>query len=425
MKPPLPRLRCLPRRPPTLPQHLIRRNAFHNDHSPTNQRPDRPQQHRPYPNRQQTQRQQAQNPPFDPRYRDLAYNKSRPDKNRYINHHESPILHLDPMRIGRSAQTIFRCPLFFIQYSSAILLLSAHSILVNPFHPLLRASLNRHAETHDLGYFFHLHTSSKTFTGRESHVRKAIRGKVRTAWETALTSRGYDVKTGRFVKHLQADWDPTKQIRQQDIRGTISINPNEACWRASFKDLVANFERGLDVVLACRRKDPAMEHMMQPESLYKFYEHRRSSLLRKYTNMGYGLTINGEAAANFRDAVNNREQGGQNGPQLVQVDGQTYDVGSLKISDDRKKVGLVLPDELDDDEIVASQSGSSDKLPGGISSSDLDWGLDDIGLIGASDAAPERGQKKGKGQRKGSRESSNAGRADRRGSLSVPVDDGF
>ncbi|KAJ6259468.1 hypothetical protein Dda_5105 [Drechslerella dactyloides] len=413
MKPPLPRLRgLLPRRrhhPTTLPHDLTRRrhaHAIHNDHGPPSQRADHPR-----PNHQ---RKHDRGPPS--RYQDLAVNSHQTHYPKYINRNVNAVFHLDPTRIGKSATTVFRCPHFYIQYSSAILLLSAYSILVNPFHPLLRASLKRHAETYDLGFFFHLHTSSKAFTGREAFVRKAIRGKVRSAWETALTNRGYDAHTGRFVRHLQADWDATRQVRQQDLRGTVSVNPNESCRTARFSELVAQFEKGFDAVMGCGRKDPGMEVMMQPEKLYKFYDNRRSLLLRKYTSMGYGLSINGEEATGFKAAVGNR--GGERGDeQLVQVDGETYDVGPLKMSDQRKKVGLVTPGEELKTFHGGRGGGGGDAGAGGLSSRDLDWGLDDMDVFSSGKATSEKSQRTGKKHAKPGKNP--------RATWSPPADDGF
>ncbi|EWC44004.1 hypothetical protein DRE_01356 [Drechslerella stenobrocha 248] len=402
MRTPLTRLRALRR--PICCLRPARHSIHHDTRRQDHQQHPRPRQHqhqyqhpshkpsagRKDRNHGQQQQQSGHQPPavtlrHEPRnYKDLAFGNQRPTNNPYQNH--GAIIHLDATRIGRSATTIFRHPLFYIQYSSAILLLSAANILINPFHPLLRSSLNRHADTHETGYFFHLHTSSKVFTGRESHIRKTIRGKVRSAWETVLRGRGYDPSTGRFVRHLQPDWDATKQVRQQDIRGTISVNPSQDCRAAPFKELVESFEAGFDAVRDCRRKDPNMEELMRPENLYRFYDQRRRTLLNKYRTMGLGLGIKGGEATQTNSVVGwkaaaEAQAAGGDGERLVSIDGDIYDIGPLRMADRKKSVAPVVSVVEGDEEggvqdgDVGDEEEEDGAALGPTASSELDWGF--------------------------------------------------
>ncbi|EPS42790.1 hypothetical protein H072_3197 [Dactylellina haptotyla CBS 200.50] len=331
------------------------------------------------------------------------------------------VLNLNILGVQRASITVYESPLLTVRYCSAILLLRTYGVLLNPFHPLLRSALKRHEETFDTGYFFHMHTSSKAVTGKQSSVRKYVRGKVRNAWETVLTRRGYDVKTGRFVKHLKPGWYPSAgDIRQQDVKGTISVNPNEACKQAAFEVVQKDCEKALQAVLDCKHRNRKVEHMMQPWNLWRYYDWKRRVLLKRYIDLGYGLSINGEEGWRFQDAVKALRQGedpriggqkGEDGGYIVEMEGRTLDIAPLKRSTAATKTGFKLDGSLaiaemvkderldtdiEDDIAVEQIYGKLGDNEMGISASGgLDWGLDNLGADEEDDEASKPGSRKG------------------------------
>ncbi|KAF3939461.1 hypothetical protein ABW19_dt0204321 [Dactylella cylindrospora] len=329
---------------------------------------------------------------------------SKPKRFNFASPNNRHVQHLNPTAIARSSVTIFQSPLLSVQYCSAILLLRAFSVLMNPFHPLLRPALINHEETYDIGYFFHLHTSSKLFTGREAVVRRSIRGKVRAAWTQIMQEKGYDPNTGRFVGHLQKGWDPTTQVRQQDVKGTVSLLPGAACNTAPFTDILRDCERGLEAVRKCKVRNQYMEDMMRPANLFRYYDWRRRLLLKKYTELGYGLSINGQSATRFKQAIRDlrgeagKAMTGPDGEYLLDIDGETYDIGRLKRKQGRKKPGFLVPGEVGEvseggkveeaedtvvDEEMEKMYGAinlEDMQGGSEGKGGLDWDLDDLDL---------------------------------------------
>ncbi|KAK6510373.1 hypothetical protein TWF506_009483 [Arthrobotrys conoides] len=299
---------------------------------------------------------------------------------------------------ARASINIYKHRLLSVQYCSAVLLLRTHGILLNPFHPLLRTALQRHQETYEIGYFFHLHTSSKLVTGKQSSVRKGIRGKVRAAWEQVLTKRGYDVKTGKFVGHLKPDFDRSLgHVILPDLKGTISINPNEACSNAPYQDIIAACEQGLEAVLNCKHRNMTLEEWMKPENIWRFYDWKRRDLLNKYMTMGHGLGHSNEASQIFRSALIGLRAGkadikmnGKRTPEggyLVDLDGETFDLAPLR--GPSKQKSDVEQRQFNDEDTKLFQEAfekgdvNMDGLFGGVDddgfgSGDLDWGLDDI-----------------------------------------------
>ncbi|KAF3904354.1 hypothetical protein AA313_de0207190 [Arthrobotrys entomopaga] len=297
--------------------------------------------------------------------------------------------------------TVYKSPLIKVQYCTAILLLRTFPVLLNPFHPLLRTALQKHEENHEIGYYLHMHTSSKSFTGKQATVRKVVRAKLRSAWETVLTDRGYDVKTGRFVRHLKPDWYPSKgDIRQQDIKGTVTLHPSEACKSARFEDLLRECERGLNAVLESKKRDYRYENMMRPSNLWRFYDWKRRLLLKRYVEMGYGLSIQGQLGWRFREAMEEVRKGGdpgvgvkgEGGEYLVEMEGKTLDIGPLKRRESMLKKGFGLsidsgekaeiPEEAGDAEmerLYGNIMGEEGEEEEGSGSGGLDWGLDDMG----------------------------------------------
>ncbi|KAF3156735.1 hypothetical protein TWF106_008572 [Orbilia oligospora] len=315
---------------------------------------------------------------------------------------------------ARASINIYRHRLLSVQYCSAVLLLRTHGILLNPFHPLLRTALQRHQETYEIGYFFHLHTSSKLVTGKQSSVRKGIRGKVRAAWEQVLTKRGYDVKTGKFTGHLKPGFDRSLgHVILPDLKGTVSINPNEACSNAPYQDIIAACEHGLEAVLNCKHRNMTLEEWMKPENLWRFYDWKRRDLLNKYMAMGHGLGHSNEASQIFRSALIGLRSGktdirmnGTRTPEggyLVDLDGETFDLAPLRGPSPRKS-DLEQRQFNDDDTKLfqeAFEKGDVDMegLFGGANddefgSGDLDWGLDDIEPEGDSRSTSKEPTKK-------------------------------
>ncbi|KAK6335281.1 hypothetical protein TWF718_010714 [Orbilia javanica] len=300
---------------------------------------------------------------------------------------------------ARASINIYRHRLLSVQYCSAVLLLRTHGILLNPFHPLLRTALQRHQETYEIGYFFHLHTSSKLVTGKQSSVRKGIRGKVRAAWEQVLTKRGYDVKTGKFIGHLKPGFDRSLgHIVLPDLKGTISVNPSEACSNAPYQDIIAACESGLEAVLNCKHRNLTLEEWMKPENLWRFYDWKRRDLLNKYMTLGRSLGHSNEASQIFRSALIGLRNGktdirmsGKRTPEggyLVDLDGETLDLAPLRgpsnkdpdhgqgrFNDDDTKLFQEAFEKGD-----ADMEGLFGDVDGedGFGSGDLDWGLDDI-----------------------------------------------
>ncbi|KAK6542181.1 hypothetical protein TWF694_007944 [Orbilia ellipsospora] len=322
--------------------------------------------------------------------------------------------------------TVYRSPLMKVQYCTAILLLRTFPVLLNPFHPLLRTALQKHEENHEIGYFLHMHTSSKNFTGKQATVRKVVRAKTRSAWETVLADRGYDVKTGRFVQHLKPDWHPSRgDIRQQDIKGTITLHPSEACKSARFEDLLRECEKGLNAVLESKQRDYRMENMMQPSNLWRFYDWKRRLLLKRYVEMGYGLSIQGQLGWRFREAIEEVRGGGdpgvgvkgEGGEYLVEMEGKTLDIGPLKRRESKAKQGFGLsmnseakaempgaPDDAEMDKLfgdIMGEEGEEDPGSGG-----LDWGLDDMGNEEEDDSDDDDFPTKPKGNKKVDQKSS-------------------
>ncbi|KAF3928859.1 hypothetical protein ABW20_dc0103831 [Dactylellina cionopaga] len=214
-------------------------------------------------------------------------------------------------------------------------------------------------------------------------------------------------------------WDPSKgHVRKQDLRGTISINPNETCKSASFDSILAACERGLDAVVYTTHKNPKMEEMMRPSNVWRYYDWRRRLLLKRYTDLGYGLSVGGDSTLKFKDAVKELRAGnmrpgiggrvGENGEYLMEMEGQTFDIAPLKMNTmggsrmARTSTELGLPEqtEVDDDAEVRELYGEPDDadISSGISSGDLDWGLDDFGANdvegGHDEKTPERKQTK-------------------------------
>ncbi|KAK6529219.1 hypothetical protein TWF281_008401 [Arthrobotrys megalospora] len=319
---------------------------------------------------------------------------------RYIHQPRQRWMNVNP---ARASVNIYKHSLLSVQYCSAVLLLRTQGILLNPFHPLLRTALQRHQETYDIGYFFHLHTSSKLVTGKQSSVRKGIRGKVRAAWEQVLTKRGYDVKTGKFTRHLKeppGSFDRSKgHVRLPDIRGTVSINPSEACSNAPFQDIIAACESGLDAVLRCKHRNMTLEEWMKPSNLWRFYDWRRRDLLNKYITLGHGLGASNQASQIFRSALIGLRSGKTNvgmqgkrtpeGGYLVELDGETFDLAPLRgpaakdkqpgqegFYDDDTKLFQEAFEKGDAnmEGLFAGVDGDDD----GLNSGSLDWGLDDI-----------------------------------------------
>ncbi|KAK6353750.1 hypothetical protein TWF730_008177 [Orbilia blumenaviensis] len=315
---------------------------------------------------------------------------------------------------SRASINIYKHNLLLVQYCSAVLLLRTQGILLNPFHPLLRTALQRHQETYEIGYFFHLHTSSKLVTGKQSSVRKGIRGKVRAAWEQVLTKRGYDVKTGRFTGHLKPGFDQSKgHIILPDLRGTISINPSEACSNAPFPDVLAACEAGLDAVLKCKHRNMTLEEWMKPANLWRFYDWKRRDLLNKYMTLGHGFGQSNRASQIFKSALiglrNGKADIRMNGKRtaeggyLVELDGETFDLAPLNPvknqnqnqnqDQDQNKGQTHTPEKQDfndensklfqeafeqGDATMEGFFGGDGSEDDGFGSGDLDWGLEDI-----------------------------------------------
>ncbi|RVD83014.1 uncharacterized protein DFL_007418 [Arthrobotrys flagrans] len=299
---------------------------------------------------------------------------------------------------ARASINVYKHRLLSVQYCSAVLLLRTHGILLNPFHPLLRTALQRHQETYEIGYFFHLHTSSKLVTGKQSSVRKGIRGKVRAAWEQVLTKRGYDVKTGKFIGHLKPTFDRSLgHVILPDLKGTISINPSEVCSNAPYQDIIAACEEGLEAVVKCKHRNLTLEEWMKPSNLWRFYDWKRRDLLNKYMVMGHGLGHSNEASQIFRSALiglrNGRTDIKMNGKRtpeggyLVDLDGETFDLAPLRGPSNKDSDPGQGQFNDDDTKLFqeAFEKGDVDMegLFGGVDgdgfgSGDLDWGLDDI-----------------------------------------------
>ncbi|KAK6511911.1 hypothetical protein TWF481_000815 [Arthrobotrys musiformis] len=329
---------------------------------------------------------------------------------------------------SRASINIYRHKLLSVQYCSAVLLLRTHGILLNPFHPLLRTALQRHQETYEIGYFFHLHTSSKLVTGKQSSVRKGIRGKVRAAWEQVLTRRGYDVKTGRFVGHLKPGFDPSLgHVRLPDLKGTVSINPSEACSNAPFQDIMTACESGLEAVLSCKHRNMTLEEWMKPDNLWRFYDWKRRDLLNKYMSLGRTLGHSNQASQIFRSALIGLRSGkagikmsGTRTPEggyLVDLDGETFDVAPLRgplrkrtldgeDGDSGSGSGSEVQREFTDDDAKLFQEafekgdvdmeglfGGVDGDGDGFGSGDLDWGLDDLEPEGGPQSGSKRPSK--------------------------------